>query len=139
MLFIYLFFYKKIITHTKNRKRTKHLQANKNKKGCIFYALKKHLICLFAFLCFCLIASLYFLCFLCFLCVWNLFVNNNNKKKEFKTALITSFALLLWLTWIQHTPEFRKYSQVTATSKNSMGQALLILDRFCILLPLYGL
>ena len=67
---------------------------NKNKKGSLknFYALKKHLrgkkslIRLFTFLCF-----LCFLFFLCFWCVQKIFL----KKKEFKTALMTSFTLLL--------------------------------------------
>ena len=59
-------------------------------------------VCLFAFLCFCFVAFLCFLCFWCFWCflvlfgafwcVRNLFVKNN---KKFKTALITSFILLL--------------------------------------------
>ena len=44
-----------------------------------------------AFTLFCAFGA--FLCFLCFLCVQNLFVKKKNKK--FKTALITSFILLL--------------------------------------------
>ena len=47
-------------------------------------------------LCYCLVAFLHFLCFLCFWCFWcaqNLFVKKINK--EFKTALIISFTLLL--------------------------------------------
>ena len=43
-------------------------------------------------LCFCLVASLWFWCYWCFWCVQNLFVKKN---KEFKTALIISFTLLL--------------------------------------------
>ena len=55
------------------------------------------LICV---LCFCLVAFLCFWCFWCFQCFWyfwcfwcvqSLFL----KKKEFKTALITAFTLLL--------------------------------------------
>ena len=81
------------------------------------------LFVLLCFLCFCLVASLYFLCFLCFLsflcflcfcvfvlfvffvtffllvCVWNLFLKKN---KNFKTALITSFTLLLTLSYYKH-------------------------------------
>ena len=101
-----------LIKHKNAHKRTKI-------KKTAFYALKKHLsgkksfICLFVFLCFlCFVLLLVeSLCFLCFLlgCVFvflvllvllvlsvllvhqNLFI----KKKEFKTALITSFTLLL--------------------------------------------
>ena len=45
------------------------------------------------FLCFCLVASL------CFLCMLNLFVK---KIKRFKTALITSFTLLLNSSYYKH-------------------------------------
>ena len=85
---LFFFFSRKYFTHIKSTKSTKCTWANKNKKAA-FYALKKHLrrkkslIRLFALL-----------CFFCFLCVWNLFVKKK-KKKEFKTALITSFTILL--------------------------------------------
>ena len=65
---------------------------------CIFY---------FIFACsvlyFWLVAFLRFLCFLYFLCFWcvqNLFVKKKNKK--FKISLITSFILLLNLSYYKH-------------------------------------
>ena len=94
---LFIFFLRKYFTHIKSTKSTKCTWANKNKKAA-FHALKKHLrrkkslIRLFAVLCF--LWFLCFLCFFCFLCVWNLFVKKK-KKKEFKTALITSFTILL--------------------------------------------
>ena len=60
----------------------------KTSKGKIVTYL---LICVFVLLPECLCTFQCFLCFQCFWCVQNLFV----KKKEFKTALITSFILLL--------------------------------------------
>ena len=50
------------------------------------------LICILCFFPECLCAFQCFWCFQCFLCMQNLFV-----KKKFKTALITSFILLLIL------------------------------------------
>ena len=59
----------------------------------------------FAFFCFlCFWCFWCFFCFLCFWCVRNIFVK---KKKKFKTALMTSFTVLLkfillqaWIFWI---------------------------------------
>ena len=80
---------------------------NANKRISYFFPLRCFLSAFLIFVplfAFCAFARLYFCvfwCFLCFLCSWrfwcfwcvqNLFVK---KKKEFKTALITSFILLL--------------------------------------------
>ena len=75
--------------------RKKHKNANKRTSD--FFLLRCFLSAfLFLFACsvlyFCLVASLCFWCFWCFWCVRNLFVKKN---KAFKTALITSFTLLL--------------------------------------------
>ena len=77
--------------HTHTHTHTKHKNVHKRSKikKAAFYAHKKHLrgkkspIRLFAFLCFCLVASWCFWCFWYFWCVQSLFV----KKKEFKTTL----------------------------------------------------
>ena len=61
---------------------------------CIFNFFS--LICV---LHFCLVA---FCDFWCFLCVQNLFVKTKKSKKNFKTALITSFILLLNLSHCKH-------------------------------------
>ena len=105
------FFLRKDFTRTASTKRT---QANKNKKGSVFMLLKKHLwgkkslIQLFAFLFFCLGVSVpvsafcflggFFVLFVLFVffcdfspfCACEIFL-----KKKLKTALITSFILLL--------------------------------------------
>ena len=52
-----------------------------------------------SFLCFCLVASLCFLCFLVLLVQVKSFCK---KSKEFKTALMTSFTLLLNLSYYKH-------------------------------------
>ena len=85
------FFIQKFYRH----RSTGRLQANKNKICAYKYMRrKKSLICLFAFLFFCLVTSL---CYCTFCCVWNLY-----EKKMFKTALITSFILLLNLSYYKH-------------------------------------
>ena len=86
------------------------MHKNVNKRISYFFALgcfQAHFCSLICILCSCLVV---FLCFLvlfvllvlfgtfwCFWCVRNIFVKKN---KEFKTALITSFLLLLlWLLY----------------------------------------
>ena len=103
------------------RAHKKH--KNANNRISYFFPLRCFLSAFFLFACsvlyFCLVASLCFLCFLwflcflcfwcfwcfwcflcflCFLCVRNIFVKN----KEFKTALITSFILLLNSSYYKH-------------------------------------
>ena len=95
---------------------------NTNKRIRYFFPLRCFLraffifVCLFTFLYFCLVAFLYFLCFWCFLvlfgtfwCFWCFLCvqNLSIKKKKFKTALITSFILLLNLSYCRH--EFFNY------------------------------
>ena len=65
------------------------LKTSKGKK--VAYSL----ICAFVLLCLCLVVSLCFLCFLCFLVPLVRVKSFRKKNKEFKTALITSFTLLL--------------------------------------------
>ena len=74
---------------TRRLRRTKIKNVHKkNLRG------KKSLICLFAFLCFCLVASFVLLVILVHLVRAKSFCKKN---KEFKTTLITSFTLLLKL------------------------------------------
>ena len=85
-LFIFLFFF--LHAHKKYK--------NTNKRISYFFPLRSffnilNFYCLFAFLCFCLVV---FLCLFFVLLV--LFCKSFcKKKKKFKTALITSFILLL--------------------------------------------
>ena len=93
--------------------RTKK-HKNANKRISYFFLLRCFLsafffVCLFVFLCFCLVAFLCFLVLLvlfvlfgAFWCVQNLFVKKKKKIKKFKTALITSFILLLNLSYCKH-------------------------------------
>ena len=75
---------------------------------------KKSLTLLFEFLCFCLVVSL---CFWCFWCLWymrNLFVK---KIIEFKTALTTSFILLLFPVIFKTSCLFYNTFQVISSTK----------------------
>ena len=74
---------------------------NANKRISDFFPLRcfwAHFLFLFAYLRFVLLFGCV-LCFWCFCCVQNLFVKKN---KGFKTALITSFILLLNLSCYKH-------------------------------------
>ena len=85
------------------RAHKKHKNANKRISDffplrCffkrIFYFCSLVAFCAFAWLRLCAFVLLCFWCFWCFWCVQNLFVTKN---KGFKTALITSFILLIKL------------------------------------------
>ena len=76
-------------------KRTKIKNAPKKHLGGKQSLIHLFAFCAFAWASLCLLVLFVlfcaFFCFFWFLCMWNLFV----KKKKFKTALITSFILLL--------------------------------------------
>ena len=86
-LFIFLFSIFFLCVHKKYKNANKRIMQITQITFFLLDVLKHILnFCSLAcILCFCLVV------FLCFLCIQNLFV----KKKEFKTALITSFILLL--------------------------------------------
>ena len=91
-----LFFFSFLCAHKKHKKTQNVYKRTKIKKADKKHLRGKKSLVYLRFFCFCLFASLCFLCFLCFWCFWcvqNLFA----KKREFKTALMTLFTLLLTL------------------------------------------
>ena len=109
----------------------KHKNANKRISDCfpLTYFLSTFLtiVCLFAFLCFCLVAFLRFGAFGAFVACKIFSLKNNNKK--FKTALITLFVLLLCCT------ELMESLQLSLSFNNSLFMKLLIFFRLLTTIP----
>ena len=107
--FYFLLFFVFFCGHKKHK--------NANQRISYFFPLRCFLsaflifVPLFPLFCFCLIAFLCFLCF-CVFCVFGAFVAlvlfgaykifSQKKKKKFETAVITSFILLLKLSYCKH-------------------------------------
>ena len=94
---IFYFLFLSRIKNTKTQLANKLLFSPKMFLSAFFFFF----VCLFAFLCFSVVASLRFCAFWCFLVLFVLLIllvrskSFGNKNEGFKTALITTFILLL--------------------------------------------